>query len=159
MSKYTYSHESDWKLRNLNRVAEPKCEQYIKRRMLPYVRYGLDALDANVPMFKIPKIIRSAPDFIVFNEDDKPYFFEAKAFKKTVKLKIEDLKCYREWNRQMPLKFFFYYVGEGTYCEATFEDIVNIVKNHKPEIKSYPERADNKYYELYTSWLPNFVNF
>ena len=40
-----------------------------------------------------------------------------------------------------------------------FNEIQKIIVNRKPEIKAYPENANNKYYEIPISWLPDFSNF
>ena len=61
--------------------------EYLKRRLTPYLRYGLDHLDSELPIYKIPGLIRSAPDYIIFTKGNVPLFFEAKGFKDIVKLK------------------------------------------------------------------------
>ena len=159
ITKTTYRHESDFKLRNSNRIAEPKAIEYMERRQVRYVRSGLDALDFNGPIWKIPVFIRSIPDFIIFNQYDQPLFLEAKGFKGMVKLKIRDLKNYRLWNNHLEIVLFLYDIVNQTYCEVMFNEIVKIITERKPEIKSYPEHFDNKYYEIPTHWLPDFTNF
>lgn len=150
---------ADFKVRNKNRIAEPRAIEYLNRRMIPYVRSGLDALDFNGPIWKVPSFIRSMPDYIIFTQEEEPLFFEAKGFKGSVKLKIKDLKNYRIWNNHLPIIFFFYDVENKAYCEAMFEEIVDIIKTRKPEIKLYPDGVDNKYYEIAPHWLPDFTNF
>ena len=153
------TNDTDFKLRNLSRIAEPKAEEYLARRMVPFIRSGLDALDFDGPIWKIPEFIRSMPDYIIFNQYEQPLFLEAKGFRNMVKLKIRDLKNYRLWNSQLEIIFFLYDIENRAYCEVMFNEIVRIVKERKPEIKSYPENADNKYYEIPTHWLPDFSNF
>tara|TARA_Y100000310_G_scaffold343430_1_gene451011 strand:+ start:4428 stop:4889 length:462 start_codon:yes stop_codon:yes gene_type:complete len=151
--------EKDFKLRNRNRIAEPKAIEYLNRRMIPFVRAGLDALDCDAPIWKIPALIRAIPDYIIFNQHDQPLFFEAKGFKGMVKLKIRDLKNYRLWNTHLEITFFLYSIDNDAYCEVMFSEIVRIIKERKPEIKAYPENPENKYYEIPTHWLPDFTNF
>ena len=150
---------ADFKLRNANRVTETRAEEYLERRSIKYVRYGLDYLDSELPIYKIPSLIRSAPDYILFTDYDAPLFFEAKGFKGCAKFKIRDLKNYRKWNNHLQVIFFLYNVEDGTYCEVMFNEIEKIIKNTRPEIKSYPENINNKYYEIPISSLPDFTNF
>ena len=150
---------ADFKLRNSNRVTETRAEEYLERRNIKYVRYGLDSLDSELPIYKIPPFVRSAPDYILFTDYNSPLFFEAKGFKECAKFKIRDLKNYREWNKCLPVIFFLYNVKDGTYCEVMFNEIERIIRNTKPEIKAYPESINNKYYEIPISSLPDFTNF
>ena len=150
---------ADFKLRNSNRVAESKAEEYLSRRETRYLRYGLDHLDSELPIYKIPALVRSAPDYIIFNDYDVPLFFEAKGFRDCAKFKIKDLQNYRKWNRHMQIIFFLYNVGGRSYCEVMFNELEKIIANTKPEIKSYPENPNNKYYEIPIHSLPDFTNF
>ena len=150
---------ADFKVRNKNKVTEVEAEQYLKRRMTKYIRYGLDHLDSELPIYKIPALIRSAPDYIVFNKYNDPLFFEAKGFKGFVKLKIKDLSNYAKWNAHMQIIFFLYNVEEKTFCEIMFNEIVKIIERTKPIIKAYPENPNNKYYEILIKDLPDFTNF
>ena len=159
IGKVTYSEDKDFKLRNRNRIAEPKAIEYLDRRMIPFIRTGLDALDCNAPIWKIPSFIRAMPDYIIFNQHGQPLFFEAKGFKGCAKFKIRDLKNYRKWNNHLKVIFFLYNVEDGSYCELMFNEIEKIIKNTKPEIKAYPESFNNKYYEIPISSLPDFTNF
>ena len=151
--------EADFKLRNTNRIAESKAIEYLDRRQVSYIRYGLDLLDSELPIWKIPPFIRSAPDYIIFNQYDQPLFFEAKGFKNMVKLKIKDMKNYRMWNAHLQVILFLYNIRHNSYCEVMFNEAVKIIIEKKPEIKSYPESPDNKYYEIPIHWLPDFTNF
>ena len=70
--------EADFAVRNKNRPSETKAMEYLVNRDIPYIRYGLDVLDSDLPIYKIPSLIRSAPDYIIFNQYDSPLFFEVK---------------------------------------------------------------------------------
>ena len=59
----------------------------------------------------------------------------------------------------MGMVIFLYDVEHDAYCEVMFNEIVKTITKRKPEIKSYPESLDNKYYEIPIHWLPNFTNF
>ena len=150
---------TDFKKRNKNKIAEQKAEESLDKRNIRYIRYGIDYLDSELPICKIPPLIRSAPDYIVFNKYNDPLFFEAKGFKGFVKLKIKDLSNYAKWNVHMQIIFFLYNVEEKTFCEIMFNEIVKIIERTKPIVKAYPENPNNKYYEIPTSSLPDFSNF
>lgn len=154
---------ADFKKRNQNRVAEDKVEEYLNKRNVNYLRYGLDHLDSELPIYKIPSLIRSAPDYIIFKnydeKDNNPIFVEAKGFVNNVKLKLADMKNYAKWNAHMEIMFILYDVKEDAYCSVMYNTIVKIISDKKPEIKSYPENPNNRYYEIPTHWLPDFTNF
>ena len=151
--------EADFKVRNNVRVAEPKAIEYLERRRTPYIRYGVDALDSGLPVYKIPHFVRSAPDWIIFNKHDQPLFFEAKGFSGVFKLKLKDIDNYRTWNSYMGLILFLYDVNNGTYCEVMFNEVSRIIVLHQPQIDSYPENINNKFYKIEKKWLPDFTNF
>jgi len=140
--------EANFKIRNSNRIAETKAEKYLKEMNFGYLRYGLDHLDSELPIFKIDPFVRSAPDYIVFYHNGNPTFFEAKGFVGLVKLKLRDLHNYKKWNDYLNIIFFLYDVKNSTYCKISFFEIVRIIKETSPDIKSYPENINNKYYEI-----------
>tara|TARA_R100000808_G_scaffold24922_2_gene59392 strand:+ start:1357 stop:1815 length:459 start_codon:yes stop_codon:yes gene_type:complete len=150
---------ADFKTRNKNRVAEKEAEQYLERRMTRYIRYGLDCLDSDLPIYKIPALVRSAPDYIIFTEDNNPLFFEAKGFVGTIKIKLRDLNSYAKWNNHLKVVFFLYDVKEKAYCELMFDEMIKIIEDRKPDVRAYPENPNNLYYEIPTSWLSNFTTW
>ena len=156
MPSSTSSNDKYFKSRNNNRVTEPKAIEYLTKRKIRYVRFGLDALDSNAPIWKIPVLIRSVPDYIVFSKYDKPYFFEAKGFKNTIKLKIRDLDNYKVWNVHLAIMLFLYDVSKDSYVGVMLNKIVKLIQERKPTIKAYPEHKENTYYEIPVSWLPDF---
>ena len=97
MENNIVSRNKYFKSRNNNRVTEPKAIEYLTKRKIRHVRFGLDALDSTAPIWKIPESLRAIPDYIVFSKYDQPYFFEAKGFVGKVKLKTRDLRNYKTW--------------------------------------------------------------
>ena len=150
---------SDFTARNKNKITEKIAEEYLDRRQIKYLRYGLDHLDSELPIWKIPSLVRSAPDYIIFTEDGEPLFFEAKGFKKMVKIKLRDLKNYAKWNNHLQIILFFYDVENQAYCELMFNEILKIKNLKKPKTKAYPESPTNLYYEIPTNWLPDFTTW
>ena len=151
--------ETDFATRNKSRIGEPKAMEYLERRQTRFMRFGLDALDTDYPIWKIPSPIRSAPDWIIFNDYDEAFFFEAKTFRGEAKFKIHDMKNYRRWNNDMPIIFFLYDIGNKAFCEVTFNELTHIIVNNKLEIRSFPENENNRYYSIPISILPDFTNF
>jgi len=150
--------EADFAVRNKNRPSEAKAEEYLRIRNIPYIRYGLDSLDSDLPIYKIPSLIRSAPDYIIFNQYNSPLFFEVKGFRDYVKIKLVDMENYEKWNNHMGLVLFLYNVGDDTRCEVMFNELKDIIERSHPEIDSYPENPNNKFYRIPTGWLPDFTN-
>ena len=156
MENNIVSKNKYFKSRNNNRVTEPKAIEYLTKRKIRHVRFGLDALDSDAPIWKIPESLRAIPDYIVFSKYDQPYFFEAKGFVGKVKLKTRDLRNYKTWNEYLEIIMFLYNIPDDSYLQIQFNQIVKIIKEQKPEIKSYPESKNNTYYELPVNWLPDF---
>ena len=55
-----------FKQRNQKRIGEEKAKEWMKHNEIQHIRYGIDALDSGVPLWKVPNFVRSAPDFIAF---------------------------------------------------------------------------------------------
>ena len=146
---------TDFKKRNKNKIAEQKAEESLDKRNIRYIRYGLDYLDSELPIYKIPPLIRSAPDFIIFNRVNNPIFYEIKGYMTYVKLKLEDIKSYGKWNNYMDVLFFLYNIKDNHYTEIRYNKVVEIIDFIRPKIKAYPEDQNNKYYEISPSELPH----
>lgn len=146
---------TSFKKRNKNKIAEHKAEESLYKRNIRYIRYGLDYLDSDLPIYNIPSLIRSAPDLIIFNRANESLFYEIKGYVDFVKLKLEDIKNYDKWNNHMEILFFLYNIKEDNYIEITYNKIKEIIHFINPTIKAYPESPDNKYYEIPRAELPH----
>ena len=151
--------EADFAVRNKNRPSEAKAIQYLVNRDIPYIRYGLDVLDSDLPIYKISSLIRSAPDYIIFNQYGSPLFFEVKGFRDCIKIKLHDVENYEKWNNHMGMIIFLYDVEHDAYCEVMFNEVKRIIMEREPDIDSYPESPKNLFYRIPTHWLPDFTNF
>ncbi len=158
MDEVIQDKDAYFKERNKVRVAEPMAEKYLKDNKIRYTRFGLDHLDSTLPIKKIPKSIRSIPDFIVWTDTDSTWFFEAKGFKRVAKFKKEDMKHYETWNDKMKIIFFIYDCEKKKYCKASFEFIKRLIEVKNPPLKHYPESKKNTYYEINVEWLPKFLD-
>ena len=145
---------NDFKSRNENPITEIKTVEYLDYHNINHTRYGMDALKSESPIWKIPALIRSAPDYIIFNEKNDPLFLEAKGFMGIIKIKLEDIKHYTRWNNHMDIQFLLYDIREDSYSRIMFNDILKIIKNKKPRSRSYPE--GKVYYEIRKEWVPEF---
>lgn len=100
---------STYQQRNIGKtnLAEERAEEYLGMRGIEYIRFGFDEKNERIKrnvFFKIPEMLRGAPDFIVI--DDESYFLETKGFRGTLKVKVNDLMNYDAWDRVMKLEFF-----------------------------------------------------
>lgn len=104
------SYKDDYKTRNSRGdIADSKCESYLKERNTYYIRYGFDQQEDRIPsdkFFKISKVIRSQPDFIIIN--NKSYFLEVKGCQDILRLKLDDMQAYNFWDNIMSLYIFTY---------------------------------------------------
>jgi len=151
--------EADFVVRNENRPSEKKAVEYLVNRDIPYIRYGLDALDSELSIYKIPSLIRSAPDYIIFNKYDSPLFFEVKGFVGEIKIKLNDMENYEKWNNHMGLIMFLYDVEHNSHCEVMFNELKKIISERNPDKDSYPENPKNIFYKIPVHYLPDFTNF
>lgn len=147
-----------FKKRNEVRIAEPMAEKYLKDNKVRHTKFGLDHLDSKLPIKKIPKSIRSIPDFIVWDNSDKTWFVEAKGFVGVAKFKTEDMNQYEMWHNKMNIIFFLYDCRNKKYCKVGFDSIKKLIKEKKPPLRHYPESETNTYHEIKVEWLPEFLS-
>ena len=102
------SYKDDFKKRNSTIIAEPKCEEWLKKNNVVYTRYGFDALFDIKPkdFMKIPDLIRCTPDFMVIGKN--ACFIEAKGCSDILRIKVDDLKSYLRWDKICPVYLFVY---------------------------------------------------
>ncbi len=136
---------SDFRGRNQGRSRgnEKIAEKCWSSRNIRYVRYGLDCLDSGYPIWKIPSFVRSAPDYIVFNNQDNPCFVEVKGFESCVRLKEEDLKSYKEWNECLKIMLFLYNINDKSYCEIMLDTILNHIESGTTGKGNYKDKDKN----------------
>ena len=90
-------------------VADIECESFLEKNKVEYMRYGFDQHNDRIKSeqwFKLPRIIRNKPDFIIFQS--KASFLEVKGCKDMLRLKICDIDSYDFYKKIMPLTFFLY---------------------------------------------------
>ena len=122
--------DSTFKDRNINRenAAEIIAIDFFKSRNIGYIRYGFDEKFQRVDSrqwWKIPEVIRSAPDFIAFGRTVA--FVEAKGYKKELKIKINDLVSYEHWNRILPLFLFVRNFDNSNQYYLKWDNVKSII--------------------------------
>ena len=70
-----------------------------------------------------------------------------------------DLNNYNKWNNHLKIILFLYNVKEKCYCELMFDEMIKIIEDRNPDVRAYPENPNNLYYEIPTSWLPDFTTW
>ena len=147
--------------RNKDKLREDKVEEYMNYYNLRYVRYGLDALDTDYPIGFLQSFIRRAPDFIAFKKNNNSCFIEAKGFIGEVKIKIEDLEAYIEWDRRLVVLIVIHDEKNDTYSTNTLKDIHAIMLEKECKKGYYPEGEEGKkrsalYYTIEKEWLAKY---
>ena len=104
-------------------VAEIECESFLKKKKIDYIRYGFDhnnRIKSDI-WFKLPSVIRSKPDFIVFQS--KSSFLEVKGCRDILRLKLDDFNNYNFYAKIMPLTFFLYSTTFNQIKFAKYDDL------------------------------------
>jgi hypothetical protein len=142
------SYKANFFKRNVMEVGEKKAYDYYKGKNIFIVRYGLDLLNSGIGaerFCKIPKIVRSTPDFIAINHGFA--FVEVKAFKGAyLRLKLDDLEAYNFWAGVGGFVFFIWSVTNNKSCQIRYENMVKLINKNKYKTDKYPD--NNKEYYL-----------
>ena len=141
------SYKANFYKRNTNPIGEKKAYDYYKNRNIFITRYGVDLLDSGIGVerfCKIPKIVRSTPDFIAINQGFA--FIEVKAFKGAyLRLKIEDLEAYNFWAGVGGFVFFIWSTTNDVGTQVRYENMVKLINKNKYKIDRFPDN-NKKYY-------------
>jgi|ETNmetMinimDraft_5_1059913.scaffolds.fasta_scaffold24557_4 hypothetical protein len=132
----TYAQRNDGRVN----LAEIRAEEFFKSHEMKYVRYGFDEKCDRVDFdmwWKIPEEIRSAPDYIVSNDDT--VFFEVKGYFGELKIKMNDMVAYEHWSKILPVWMFV------RNCESDKEYCVEwkkVIKHmSKCKVGHYPDNG------------------
>ena len=138
-------YKKTFEQRSTAKISESKCEKYLENKAIRYKRFGWDYTVDKVPgpdFVKLPEVMRSLPDYIIFN--NKAYFVEVKGCKHFLRLKLCDMESYTFWNNIMDLFFFIYSSSGNKIYKKSHSDMNEITKHC--ETKVYPD--NNKKYFL-----------
>tara|TARA_Y100001938_G_C7765423_1_gene270632 strand:+ start:37 stop:495 length:459 start_codon:yes stop_codon:yes gene_type:complete len=104
------NHTETFKERNAKGIdiADDVCVKYLEKNNIKYERTGFDCRDriGKKDFCKVNSYLRAMPDFLVFREE--AIFIECKGFKDTLKLKMNDVDCYRYWDKFHKVWLFLY---------------------------------------------------
>ena len=133
-------------------TAEEKFEQYCEDRDIKYYKYGIDNHPFESNFWKVNRIVRNTPDYIVMNES--PCFIEVKGCKDVIGIKEKDIESYEYWGKQMNLHYFFY---SETYNEIKFLSHLKLMElipmcktDNYPDANKYDDKL---YYKIIWSTI------
>jgi len=139
------SFKTSFKQRTKRFIAEDKCKEYLTKNNIMFTRYGFDAL-FDIPWQKfnlIPKLLRNTPDFMVIT--DKASLLEVKGCRDILRLKLDDMDSYREWNKICRLMMFLYSTLDNNPVIISYEKLEQIAFTCETDI--YPENQ-KEYYKI-----------
>ena len=87
-------------------TAEDYFEEFCTNMKIDFYHYGIKDHKFGNKFFKVKRIIRNTPDYIVMNND--ACLVEVKGTWDIVKMKEKDINSYKVWNNKMKLYYFFY---------------------------------------------------
>ena len=142
-------------------IGEHKFEAFCKRNEIWCQRFGVTTRDSYAMpkdmFYKIPKLIKSAPDFLMVK--NKFHFVECKMADKKdgdhVKIKEHDMKHYQIWNNVGDLLFF---IHNRTFNESYFVEhyyMVDAIQNRDYKQGMYNENG-KYYYEVLMDHIRTF---
>tara|TARA_Y100000768_G_scaffold80227_1_gene57077 strand:- start:20576 stop:21076 length:501 start_codon:yes stop_codon:yes gene_type:complete len=134
-------------------IGEHKFEDFCKRNDIWCQRFGITTRDSYaIPkqmFYKIPKLIKSAPDFLMVNK--KFHFVECKMADKNsgmhVKIKQHDMKHYQTWANVGDLLFYIYNFKYNEAYLVEFYYIAEFINNKDYKQGMYNENG-RYYYEV-----------
>ena len=109
------THDKSFEERNSRgSLAENHCRYFMNKENWEWFRLGFDMIDSKVPkeiFWKIPKILRSLPDFIVVgsNKEPFPFMLEVKGGKDVINFKKVDFVSYCDLSNKLKICIYFYF--------------------------------------------------
>ena len=139
-------HTQPFKERMKCNDAEKKFEQFCSERDIKFYKYGIDNHPFGAKFYKVKRLIRNTPDYIVLN--DVASFIEVKGFKGKLKMKEKDVNSYKFWNSQIRLYYFFYSVTHNETKFVLHDDLMEVVPLCETGYYDDNHRFDNKMYYI-----------
>ena len=147
MGNYT----SDYKSRSRETASDKAKEYYYKYAnfVRPFGIQEKECIDVKTFM-KFPNKIRKMPDFIIIRNDNF-IFVEVKGCHDILRLKQDDLSCYKWWwdtfrkdSKNVRFVFFIYCTFDKLCYELTFQMLIEMFHDNTYETDTYP--GNNKTY-------------
>ena len=147
------NHQADFQTRYNNPIAEPKSEEFYRKKGYTYFRYGIDqgGLISTKEFNMIPTWIQKTPDYILIDKyGGKCYFVEVKGCHNILRMKLNDFDCYGFWNGIMPsmkLIFFVYSTLFNSGIQISYTRLNDLIVNSNYEIDKYKEN-NKEFYKI-----------
>ena len=164
------SCENTYKERNSSQNdAEVAFEKLAKQKKWFLQRWGFDEKNHPVPSYsfqRIPKSLRSAPDYLVIFEHGTFCFVEVKGFKGQLKIKKSDLEVYNSWQKnhkddngnKVIVAIFAWQKTDPCSYTVRVDDINNDIESGKLEIVGKFGDSGEEYYEIPLSLQNSMVS-
>jgi hypothetical protein len=151
------NHNSTFKQRStIPDIADEKFQEYaVKNDNILYCkRYGFDERTSGMNIstwMAIPKELRASPDFFIISKDRIPCFVEVKGCTNILRLKLDDLDVYNEWNgkiiKDIKLYFYIYSVAYNTGISISLNNLLDNCFNLKHTMGRYEDNG-KEYYKI-----------
>ena len=134
--------------------AEVAFEKLAKQKKWFLQRWGFDEKNHPVPSYsfqRIPKSLRSAPDYLVIFEHGSFCFVEVKGFKEKLKIKKSDLEIYDSWQKNHKdtiVAIFAWQKTDSSSMTIKLDDINEIIESGELEIAGKYDDSGEEYYEI-----------
>ena len=154
------SCENTYKERNSSQNdAEVAFEKLAKQKKWFLQRWGFDEKNHPVPSYsfqKIPKSLRSAPDYFVIFGHREFCFVEVKGFSGQIKIKKSDLEVYNSWQKnhkddngnKVIVAIFAWQKTDSSGMTIKLDDINEIIESGELEIAGKYNDSGEEYYEI-----------
>ena len=148
-------HKDSYEERNSRQNdAEVAFEKLAKQKKWFLQRWGFDEKNHPVPSYsfqKIPKSLRSAPDYFVICGHSEFCFVEVKGFSGQIKIKKSDLEVYNSWQKNHKdtiVAIFAWQRKDPCSYTVKLDDINEIIENGELEIAGKYDDNGEEYYEI-----------
>jgi hypothetical protein len=134
--------------------AEVAFEKLAKQKKWFLQRWGFDEKNHPVPSYsfqKIPKSLRSAPDYFVIFGHREFCFVEVKGFSGQIKIKKSDLEIYDSWqknHKDTMVAIFAWQRKDPCSYTVRLDDINNDIESGELEIAGKYNDSGEEYYEI-----------
>ena len=148
-------HKDSYEERNSRpNGAEVAFEKLAKRKKWFLQRWGFDEKNHPVPRYnfqKLPKSLRSAPDYFIIFEHGSFCFVEVKGFSGQIKIKKSDLEVYNSWqknHKDTMVAIFAWQRKDPCSYTVKLNDINESIENGELKIAGKYDDNGEEYYEI-----------
>ena len=137
---------------NAEDTAEDYFKDYCRKEEIKFYDYGIKDHEFGNKFYKVKRIIRNTPDYIVMSNDT--CLVEVKGCWDNISFKEGDLNSYKVWNKYMRLYYFFYSVYHKEHRWIPHNDLMNVIPLCETGYHNDPNPFDDKmYYKILWSMI------